>query len=719
MFKNKLSQIRDNISKSFSSPRAFFGSIWRLIKFIFGWLWRILIPVLLLGLLIVPIFLTYFPNTQKTTQGTTAKPATISDLTKKISVQATTEYTYEYDLPVYQDSEIKEISVKVGDKVSAGQSLATLDFVNEISKIRTTTAENQIKSLNQEIANNNRAIGDARRVSGANMAQMSTTLASRYTEYNEILQRRLDKIKELQDKKNLYQKEKDEFDKQYADLENVRDVNDAIKQYQDKIDVLRRQRDATTPSNQPLSTQQQYNTQSQQVNSLSSQYTSQCPNGVAVAVIPTSAIPNSQPINCDSIYAQYKTANDNLALTYSQLSNAQNQNTSNVSDLNSQINDLQNKIDRLKKTNSYQSLALTDIKSNITDTARNSRLDTQKQELKTDSTARKNWIKQIDDNIEVKNYDEQILAKEKTIRELEAQQGLTKSQLDQTLSTTDQKNLSAKVSLDNAQKTLSDTAEDFAKQEKTKTITSKKSGIVGRIYKEQGLVVSTKESVFRIASGEYRLKFVVSADNRSLIKVGQSVRSDKYKELDNIIITDVNLVANPTSTTSTTPEYDVYAKLPIQDKYKLSAGETSNIDVIVNEQKNVLSVPTSSVFNGLVYVGIGETENQKSESGNNRGPISIGRNGVPRVNLGGSSQGGGNRGGQTGGSSSNPNSAGRDSKRTYKFTEIKEIKVETGLDDGRNIEIKSGLKEGDYVFGIFPKTDKDKQDLLNNNLNKQ
>jgi multidrug efflux pump subunit AcrA (membrane-fusion protein) len=678
----------------FSKLNSAFLTLWGWIKFLLGWIWRLIIPVLLVCLLILPIFLQYFPSAKKSNLLSQPVAVQKGDVSKRISVQANTEYTFDYDLPVYQDSELKEISVKVGDKVSEGQTLAKLDFINEANKLRSTTAENQIKTINQDIANNNRSLGDARRVTQANLNQMETNLRNRYTEYNELLQRREDKTNELKDKKAKYEKEKADLEKQYAEVENVRDVNDAVKQYQDKMDTLRRQKDATTPSNQPLATQAQYNTQRQQVDVLSAQYTKECPNGVAL--IPAT--------NCDNLYSQFITANNNLSITAQQLANSNNQNTSNINDLRYQIDDYQDKIDRLKKTQYYQKPLLTGIDSNLTDQAKNTRFDSFKQDIKSDITSRKTWIKQIDDSQEVKTYDEQILAKEKIIRELEAQQGVTKSQLDQTTSGTEQKNAAARVSLSNAQRSLNDTQEDMNKQEKNKSITAKKAGVVARVYKQQGLLANSRDNIIKIVSGDYKLRFAVSADNRSKLKVGQAVKSDKYPELDKLTVSELNLSPNPTTATNTVLEYDVSVNLPVTDKYQFASGETSNVDVVLEEKKEVLTVPTSSVFDGQVYVGIDpveQTGSQNSQQG--RGPISLGRNGVPRVNT--------RALGQT-----NNGANATETTKTYKFKQIKAINVQTGLDDGRNVEIKSGLNENDFVFTIFPKTEKDQQELQDANL---
>ena len=47
--------------------------------------------------------------------------------------------------------------------------------------------------------------------------------------------------------------------------------------------------------------------------------------------------------------------------------------------------------------------------------------------------------------------------------------------------------------------------------------------------------------------------------------------------------------------------------------------------------------------------------------------------------------------------------------KTYGSFETR--KVVSGLDAGANIEITSGLNEGDKVFPVFPRTEKDKNKL--------
>ena len=765
MLNNALDKISTSISKFIPSPikniiRLICNFFSKIFKTIFGicnrglnLVWRIGVPLLLVALLVVPIFLSLFPTAKKSSSPTTASIVAKADIIKKITIQGTTQYTQQYDLPVYQDSTLTEVLVKQGDKVTAGQVLAKLDFINE-NKIRSTATENAIKQSEQDLANAQQTLNDLGKINRRNYDQMDTNLTNRYIELDELNQKRVDKVKELSDKREKYVTEKADFQKRYDDIGNFTDVNDAIKQYQDKIDALQNQLNTTTPSTGAYATQTQINTQQAQLETYSKAYTTACPNGVA---------PTGSTVDCNALYSQFNTAKANISLTQSQLDTSVNQNNTNGSYLQSQINDYQRKITELRQTGysgngtvvgnvinnvstsgGMVTITQTQIKSSsktpnnysvgingaITDTAKNTNLNKQKTDINTDINDRKNWIKQIDDNTEVKTLDDQILAKQKIIDELLASQNLTKANLDQSISNTNQKTATTQTSIVGAKKTLADTLEDITKQEKNHTITAKTDGTIGRVYKDQGLVASTKEVIFSVTSDTFEIGFSVSADNRALIKQGMKVKTDKYKEIDNITVTDTPTVPDAT-TTASTPTYTLKAKLPKTDKYQYTSGETISVDVIINEQPQVTAIPSSGVSNGKVYVGINPILADNSTKGGFNLPFNIGRNSIPSItgipNGGGRSGNNGSRGnggGGTGGNNNfNPSSQVNKKINSadlsgIKFSEIKEITVTTGLDDGQNIEIKDGLKEGEYIITIFPKTQKD-QDIAKTDLVKQ
>ena len=640
-------------------------------------IWKIGVPALLVALLVVPIFLSLFPSAKKSSSPTTASIVAKADVIKKISVQGTTQYSQQYDLPVYQDSVLNEILVKQGDSVTAGQVLAKLDFVNE-NKLRSTATQNAINQSQQDIANSQKALGDMSKINQANYGQMDTSLKNRKTELEEISKNRIDKKDELNTKKSKYVTEMSALQKKYDDLNNFGNVTDSITSYQSQIDSYQNQID----NNQKGSTSYYQN----QINDLN---------------------------NKIQILQKTQYFNDGGMVSYNQT--------------------VEGGMVTIRQNKPVQKSSIiifnTGNSPAIADTNKTANITKQKADIQADINDRKNWIKQIDDNVEVKNYDDQILAKQKIIDELLATQNLTKANLDQNISGNNQKIASTQTSIEGAKKILNDTLEDIAKQEKNRTITAKTDGIIGRVYKDQGLAANAKEVVFSVTSSSHEIAFSVSADNRAIIKQGMKVNTDKYKGVDGITVTDTPAVPDSTSTTST-PAYTIKAKLPKTDKYQYTAGETVSVEVVISEQPQVTTIPSSGVVGGKVFVGVNPIlpEPKNKDSGFSL-PFNIGRNGTPIINgvPGGNGGGrGGNRNGNNSGSNNqnntnNPSPSSQTNKRNntdltgIKFLEIKEIAVTTGLDDGQNVEIKDGLKEGDYIVTIFPKTQKD-QDLAKTDL---
>jgi multidrug efflux pump subunit AcrA (membrane-fusion protein) len=682
--------------KIFNLFKSIFSKIWLGLDFTLKLAWRFIVPIALAGLIFVPIVLTYFPAGKK------ADPIAITqvtkgNVTKKITVQGTTEYSYNYDLPVYQDAELKEVLVKAGDKVTAGQVLAKLDFVTE-TKTRATTLENQIRGYQQEIENNNRALADLHNVNAANYSQMKTQAINRTTELNELNQKKVDKINELNAKKAKYQSEKDEFDRQIKELENFKDATDAIKQYQDKIDADRLQLATYDNSNLNAQLQTQQNTVNTQISSAQTALTN-AQNAKNAACSTTPVVQSA----CDSATTQlnaaqdaYNTANNSNSNINTQVNNNNNINSINRNFLNNRINDNQNRINSLGNARLYDPNKATDLP--ITETAKTARLQQVITELRADSTSRKTSIKQIDDTLSdtLTPINESILAKEKAVEELTKTQRYTAQTMQQTASTTEQRNATAATNISNANVSLQDTIEDIEKQEKNKTITAKKDGVVGRVFNEQGLVVKSRDNEFTVVSNKYRLKFTVSADSRSQLKNGLKVVTDKYPKLENIVITEANVVPDAnamagavTASAATTANYTIYADLPASTDYNFTQGETVNLDIIVDQAKDTYNIPSTAVDNGEVYVGV-DPDFSKVKTNNSAIASASNAEQLP---------------GQTRSSASSVSS--QDNLPTFKSA--RKVKVKTGLDDSRSIQVLEGLNQGDYVFSLYPKTTKDKQ----------
>jgi hypothetical protein len=86
--------------------RFIFSKVWFVLDWILKLAWRFIVPIALVGLLVIPIILTLFPAPKKV-EAAGVKIVQKGDVTKKITIQGTTEYAYSYDLPVYQDATLK------------------------------------------------------------------------------------------------------------------------------------------------------------------------------------------------------------------------------------------------------------------------------------------------------------------------------------------------------------------------------------------------------------------------------------------------------------------------------------------------------------------------------------------------------------------------------------------------------------------------------------
>jgi hypothetical protein len=701
----------------FTKLKSFFLYIWNFIKRPFvwlwnlpifagirkllTWLWRILVPLLLLGLLVVPIYLTYNPNIKKNNSFNVPKLVTKSDVTKKISVQATVQNNLAYELPVFQDATIKEIGVNQGDKVKEGQVLAKLEFVTE-NTIRSTDVQNQINSYYTDIANNREAFGKALNINNATLNQQDTNLITKTAEWNTVNQRRVDKINENNAKRFKYDTERADYQKQYDELDARKIVDSSVKQYEDQIKKLRDTQNSTQ-TGQVSQTQVQINTTRSQIDGFKLQLgltTSQSCSSY-------SFISSSTDPDLTSVKNQCVTTEQNLNELINQQNIASNNQNNTTNANNRDINDLQNKINELKKDPNY-----TGNRPNITDQLNDAQIEAKKQDLKSKITSREADIKLIDNSVEIKTYEDQLKAIERFVTDTLAQQDVSKNSLDSTNAGILQRIKAAQTSLSGSQQKLNDVLEDVAKQEKNKTIIAKKDGVVGKINVKQGLQANARESVFSMVSEDYQLQFTVSADNRALIKNGMRIVTDKFTELNDIKVTEANIVPNPTTATTvanSTIEYTIKANLPKTDKYFYTQGSTVNIDVIVDEKKDTISVPTTAVSEGKIYVGI-DPILPKSVKDESKKEI---KDGDPLAILDEpqEAESGTNGDAKPGVNSTSSSSKNVDQLKGIKFREIKEIKVDAGLDDGRNIEIKSGLNKGEYVFSIFPKTDAERKTI--------
>jgi len=166
-------------------------------------------------------------------------------------------------------------------------------------------------------------------------------------------------------------------------------------------------------------------------------------------------------------------------------------------------------------------------------------------------------------------------------------------------------------------------------------------------------------------------------------KVGQKVDITLDSYPDQHISATVNAVALQGTTTQNVTTYQVTAMVD-ENSDLLRAGMNANVNIIVAEAKNVLTVPSEAVITRgtqkgvMVPLSLGAGTGQEAADNQTRpksGNAVNAGTGTSTGNAGAKSTGAGNA-----------------------MVNGKFIPVEIGLDDGTNVEIKSGLEEGQEVI---------------------
>ena len=153
------------------------------------------------------------------------------------------------------------------------------------------------------------------------------------------------------------------------------------------------------------------------------------------------------------------------------------------------------------------------------------------------------------------------------------------------------------------------------------------------------------------------------------VKIGQKVDITLDAYPDEHSNGSVSLVALQGTTASNVTTFKVTVAVE-QASDKLRSGMNANIDIVVAEAKNVLTVPSEAI----------KTKGTKKEV---TVPVSISAESAGQVDQAAQS-----------GTKTN---ARRGQNATSANANVRNVTVEVGLDDGTNVEIKSGLTEGQEV----------------------
>lgn len=172
------------------------------------------------------------------------------------------------------------------------------------------------------------------------------------------------------------------------------------------------------------------------------------------------------------------------------------------------------------------------------------------------------------------------------------------------------------------------------------------------------------------------------------IKLGQKAEISLDTQPNAKITGTVSSIAVQGTSTQNVTTFGVKIMVDQKDTI-LKAGMNANVNIVLDEAKNVLTVPSEALksrngeYSVLVPSAAGDTNS-----------------GAETASSSGSSAGGKSSRGQGQGSNqpSGANNAGATGNPAGMPSNFKSVPVEIGLNDGANVEIKSGLTEGQEII---------------------
>ncbi|AET70665.1 multidrug resistance efflux pump [Desulfosporosinus orientis DSM 765] len=183
----------------------------------------------------------------------------------------------------------------------------------------------------------------------------------------------------------------------------------------------------------------------------------------------------------------------------------------------------------------------------------------------------------------------------------------------------------------------------------------------------------TKITITPLDGTGSNLEVVADIDQADIgqVKIGQKVDITLDAYPDDHSSGVVSLVALQGTTTSNVTTFGVTVDVD-QASDKLRSGMNANLDIIVDEAKGVLTIPSEAIKTRGNEKGVMVPVSEADQSGNGSEKSTTG---TEKSTTG------------------SEKSTNRQAQGNVKF-----ITVEFGLDDGTNVEVKSGLKEGQEVI---------------------
>jgi HlyD family secretion protein len=241
--------------------------------------------------------------------------------------------------------------------------------------------------------------------------------------------------------------------------------------------------------------------------------------------------------------------------------------------------------------------------------------------------------------------------------------------------------LAEKTSLAKAQTEVVKAQENLAKA----TLVASDDGVIIDVPIKKGQTINNTTTAMNLATGGDLLTVdaTVSQAEIAEIKVGQKVDVTLDSAPDEHMSATVSNVALKGTTTQNVTTFNVTMKMDETNELLL-AGMNVNVGIIVAEANDVLTIPSQAVRTqgsqkGVLVVQSSASPQNETQANNNKPQNSSATN----------------RQSQAGNKSANASSnasvgAGANSNTRF-------VPVEIGLDDGTNVEIKSGLTEGQII----------------------
>ena len=246
---------------------------------------------------------------------------------------------------------------------------------------------------------------------------------------------------------------------------------------------------------------------------------------------------------------------------------------------------------------------------------------------------------------------------------------------------------SAQAGIDQAQAAL-----DLAKTNVTDaTLLAPADGLITvvTVQNYQNVGTSTVTPIMTMAPDQNNLQIDTAVDQADIgqVKVGQKADITLDSAPNQHISGTVSRVAPQGTTVSNVTTFNVTLHIDSPSPL-LHAAMSVNVSIILAEAKNVLTVPSEAIRGNGTRKGVLVLDPASVDSNTTGTASRQKQNSNQTGTTSGATQSGGNNPATT---------AGRSGGNALMPANTHFVSVETGLDDGSNVEIKSGLTEGEEV----------------------